>query len=192
VPNTSAISNSDDALSDLYAISLPAVQRDHSPLTGGGFEAGWTDWAHGGVLPQTVTGDDARSGSLAVRLGDPTFACRGGVPIGSAWMQRTISIPVSGVSTMRVHYKILSEDKFAGAGYDRFQILLNGAVVMLDGNQTSIYNCDYPPQSAGWEHFDLEVTPHSGQNITLRLENWNDFDQWYNTWTYVDDIELLP
>ena len=179
-------------MSDIYTIHLPSVLHDYAPLTNGGFEEGWTGWAYGGVLPQAISADDVRSGSFAARLGDPSYACRGGVPVGSAWLEQSITVPSSGVSTLRVHYRNFSEDKFAGVGFDRFQILVNGAVVMMDGNQTAVYNCDNPPQSQGWEEFNLDVIPYTGQNITLRLENWNDVDQWYNTWTYVDDIELLP
>jgi hypothetical protein len=36
------------------------------------------------------------------------------------------------------------------------------------------------------------VTGYQGTNITLRLENISAYDNWYNTWTYVDDIQFVP
>jgi hypothetical protein len=173
-------------------VYLPIVVGRYYPLDNGGFEDGWAGWSHGGELSQSVTTADRHSGTSAALLGNPAYPCNDGVPLGSAWAQRTISVPASGYTKLRVWYRIFSQDKFVDENYDRFQIVVNGSVVKMDGNQTVVYGCTNPAQSQGWEYFDVNVAPYAGRNITLRLENWSAFDRWYNTWTYVDDIQFVP
>jgi hypothetical protein len=178
-------------------VYLPLVLRDYSPLTNGGFEDGWIGWAHGGALRQAIITNDGwsgpHSGSYAARLGDPSYACNGGVPLGTAWIERTITVPSSGVSELEVYYKIYTEDKLSDpTKYDRFEIRVNGAVELRDGIATDPFGCDTPPRTTGWRVFSFDVTGYQGTNITLRLENISAYDNWYNTWTYVDDIQFVP
>jgi hypothetical protein len=182
---------------DYYYVYLPLVLRDYSPLTNGGFEDGWIGWAHGGALRQAIITNDGwsgpHSGSYAARLGDPSYACNGGVPLGTAWIERTITVPSSGVSELEVYYKIYTEDKLSDpTKYDRFEIRVNGAVELRDGIATDPFGCDTPPRTTGWRVFSFDVTGYQGTNITLRLENISAYDNWYNTWTYVDDIQFVP
>ena len=161
-------------------------------MPNGGFEDGWTGWQHDGQLAQSISTADVYEGSYAARLGDPSYACNLGVPVGSAWIEGTVSVPSRWVSKLRVYYRIWSEDKFKGYGFDRFRILVNGVEEMDDGNQTTVYSCSNLPQSEGWEYYDVDVTSYLGHDITLRLENWSEPDGWYNTWTYVDGLVFLP
>jgi hypothetical protein len=45
-------------------------------------------------------------------------------------------------------------------------------------------------QDLGWKPFTHDLTPFKGQEITLRFENVTRIDGWYNTWTYVDDVQI--
>jgi hypothetical protein len=180
-------------------LCVPVLVRNYAPLTNGGFEAGWAGWTHGGQLARSISMEDTHSGSYAALLGNPAYPCDGGVPLGSAWLQRTFMVPSSGVSTLRIWYRIWSEDTLAADQFDRFEIWVNGSFAFRDGNDSGIFGCDNDPQSDGWEYYDVDVTDLTGTNITLRLENWNwSYDptspgyDWFNTWTYVDDIQLLP
>jgi hypothetical protein len=178
-------------------LHVPLIMRSYAPLTNGGFELGWAGWTHGGELPQSISTADTHSGSYAALLGSPAYPCEGPIPLGRAWIQGTISVP-SGATDLRVWYRIWSQDQLAGALFDRFEIWLNGSLELRDGDPDDEYGCEYPPQSV-WEYYDIDVAAYAGQNVTLRLENWNWADEplWpdadiYNTWTYVDDIEFLP
>ncbi len=183
---------------DYNYVYLPLALRDYSPLTNGGFEDGWVGWAHGGVLPQSIISNDGwsgpHSGAFAARLGSPSYGCAGGVPMGTAWVEQTITVPRTGVSKLRIWYKIYSQDYFTPPyDFDMFRVLIGGTVVHRDGNEGAFdENCGMAPITEGWEYVDLSVTAYQGQNITLRLENVSAGDQWYNTWTYVDDIQFVP
>ncbi len=191
--NTSVYSDIASTKVEYRQLYLPLVLRNFPPIVpNGGFEDGWTGWQHGGELAQSISTADVYEGTYAARLGSPSYACTSGVPVGSAWLEKTISIPDEWVSTLRIYYRIWSEDKLDGDLYDRFQILMNGTRLMADGNQTGIFDCTNPPQSAGWEYFDIDVLAYRGLDITLRLENLSTPDGWYNTWTYVDAIKFLP
>jgi hypothetical protein len=195
--------HADSAVASTYVevgpLHIPVLVRNYSPLTNGGFEEGWAGWTHGGELAQTISSVDAHSGTYAARLGDPVYECRGGVPLGRAWAERTFTIPGSGVTKLQIWYRIWSEDQLNADLFDRFEIWLNGNLELRDGNVTGIYGCEEDPQSEGWESIEIEVSDYAGQSVTLRFENWNWADDpylptsdFYNTWTYVDDIELLP
>jgi hypothetical protein len=177
-------------------VYLPLVSRDYSLVTNGGFEDGWAGWAHGGALSQAIVTNDGwsgpHSGSYAARLGNPSYACNGGVPLGTAWVEQTIAVPSRGVSTLQIHYNIYSQDKLSDPKYDRFEIWVEGSLEWMDGILTDPYGCGTAPRTTGWRVFNFDVTGYQGTSITLRLQNVSDFDNWYNTWTYVDDIQLLP
>jgi hypothetical protein len=181
---------------DYYRVYIPQVLRAYSLVTNGGFEDGWAGWAHGGALSQAIISNDGwsgpHSGSYAARLGDPSYACNGGVPLGTAWIERTIAVPSRGVSTLQIHYNIYSQDKLSDPKYDRFEIWVEGSLEWMDGILTDPYGCGTAPRTTGWRVFNFDVTGYQGTSITLRLQNVSGFDNWYNTWTYVDDIQLLP
>jgi bacillopeptidase F (M6 metalloprotease family) len=43
----------------------------------------------------------------------------------------------------------------------------------------------------GWATGSVDLTPYAGMNITLSFRNYNRFDNWYNTYTYLDNIQLV-
>jgi len=70
--------------------ALPARCRSRWPppaFINGGFENGWTGWAHGGELDQAITAVNPYWAAF-LSLGNPAYVCLDGVPTGSAWMSR--------------------------------------------------------------------------------------------------------
>jgi uncharacterized repeat protein (TIGR01451 family) len=177
-----------------YNIYLPIVMRNAcSPLTNGDFETTWTGWLHGGELNQSVTSTNPYSGTFSALLGDPTYNCRGDVPQGSAWMEQTFSVPDTVSPTLSFRYNIFTHDKNSKLDdiYDRFDVKVNGTLVISDMNTTDPYGCD-DLRDLGWQQATVELGDYAGTCITLRFENWNRYDGWYNTWTYVDDVQVTP
>lgn len=65
----------------------------------------------------------------------------------------------------------------------------NPGLVFCDGNPSDPTKSN-PPKDLGWRSVTLDLSQFKGQNITLYLATFNRVDGWYNTWTYVDDLDL--
>jgi len=175
---------------------LPMLDRNYTDsaqeICDGGFESGRFEpcWEHGGELGQSVTTEMAYAGSHAARLGDPTYACSGGVPVGKAWLSQTIQVPSFGAAVLSFNYRIFTHDRLHVSDYDAFEVYVNNALVLRSGNTTDNYGCGSPPNDSGWRLFTYDVSTYRGQTIDVRFENISRPDGWYNTWTYVDEIAL--
>ena len=49
----------------------------------------------------------------------------------------------------------------------------------------------------GWRTGQIDLTPYKGQRVTIRFENKSTSDYgldvgWYNTWTFVDNVRIVP
>jgi len=44
----------------------------------------------------------------------------------------------------------------------------------------------------GWKKMFVDLRPYAGQTIRIRFANWNRSDPFYNTWTYLDDVQIEP
>ena len=209
---TLAVSNSCGAASPvshiltvrLYQLYLPLILKNYSPFTNGDFEAGWAGWRHGGELHQFVTseivtasGTEPVTGTYAALLGDPDYPCAGGVPLGSAWMEQTFSVPAHGTTRVVFSYRILTHDKSSPATedtYDSFDVYLihdsEKTLILRDYNSENFDFCNLL-NDLGWKTFSYTL-PASlrGTNVTLRFENVNRHDQFYNTYTYIDEVEV--
>jgi len=174
-------------------IYLPVIMNNYPPPTNGGFEQRWTGWTHGGTLHQTVSPDNPHSGSFAALLGDPGYRCENGVPIGSAWVEQTFRVPSTVSPTLYFWYNIFTHDKNSALTdtYDSFDVKIDGSRVFRDMNTTSPYKCNNL-RNLRWRHATIDLSPFRGADITLRFENWNRFDNWFNIWTYVDDVQVDP
>jgi hypothetical protein len=49
-----------------------------------------------------------------------------------------------------------------------------------------------PPSDLGWRRVTLDLSNYLGQTIDLYLANYNRQDNWFNTWTYVDNVTVVP
>lgn len=197
-----------NALTEIYTslaarracIYLPVLFRNWtSPgFVNGGFENGWSGWTHGGELAQSIT-STSQSGNFAALLGDPAYPCGGGVPVGSAWVEQTIVIPDSISPTLSFWYRIVSQDINPGPTeeFDSFDIVVSDTITstfryaMTGG----LYGC--APQNQfdndlGWQYATIDLSSFSGQQVTIRFANWNRPDMWYNSWTFLDDVVVMP
>jgi len=176
-------------------IYLPVIARRWPPIVNGGFEAGWTGWTHGGELAQTITSMNPHSGDFSALLGDPTYVCQYGVPIGSAWMEQTFRVPNIGNPRLSFWYNVVTQDvnSYLSDDFDSFDVGINGSLEFRDAKVTGMYGC--APQGTkdlGWRHGEIDLNDYRGQQVAIRFENWNRPDRWYNTWTFVDDVRFVP
>lgn len=175
-------------------IHLPIVLNNYRPVVNGGFEQGWRGWTHGGELHQSICSDAdfVHSGSRSALLGDPNYECKKGVPVGSAWMSQTFVVPSHMESPqLSFYYRIFSEDKFVEDKFDSFDVYINETLILRTGDPGDEYGCDRPADDLGWQHFDeWDLTGYRGQYITVKFYNVSRHDTWYNTWTYVDDVQI--
>lgn len=97
----------------------------------GGFELGSECWITGGVLPIAVQSDEKLEGGYAALLGDlDPRKCRGGLPIGEAWLRQRFWVPGDGAPYLSFSYRLISYDEFKFTGplgerYDHFDVYMD-------------------------------------------------------------------
>jgi len=190
-------------------VFLPIVTNKYckaKPLCNGDFETGdlscW-HYSHYDVedeLPVQVVPDPA-DGYRAL-LGSPDFQCWQGVPTGRAWMTQTFTVPSYGHPQLSFRYEMHTQHTIE---YDTFEVFLE-----TQENQYQILKVGQPPPKSGCKEepniiagtcaidltnpMDCEGNPIDAdficKHVTLRFENWNRVLIYYNTWTYVDDVEF--
>lgn len=170
-------------------------------LRNGDFETGDLEpWIGGGRLPVKIT--PGPWGSNSARLGDPSYNCSS-VPVGSAWLEQTFwTCPSTTLTcrppTLTFKYRMHTQDNDKN---DTFTVTLNGHQILKVGNTGSKTKCNKDEfTTSGTCTIDLaNPTDCAGNSIaanflctdvTLRFENKNGNNNWYNTWTYVDDVEF--
>jgi hypothetical protein len=177
--------------SGVKKVFLPLVMR---PLCWG-FETGdFAGWQHGGELAQSVSTAMPHSGSYSALLGRTNYPCDN-VPVGSAWMSRTLTVPSSGSPTLSFWYRIYTQDYNPSEPwkYDYFAVYINGSdLVVKDANTTQEQGCS-PTHDLGWKPVNFSLDAYKGQTIEIAFYNYNrdstgKYPEWYNTYTYVDDV----
>ena len=215
-----------------YYVELPAsLPRLHLPfanlnfftLSNGGFEdgqAGWT-FANNG-LPVSIVADSPvnpatgtldlsiPSGSRSALLGNIGYPCTspGSVPIGSAEIRKTITIPNSPNKQVFLdfNYIIYSQDASTSITFDRFEVYIQDAgspiLRFADGNSVSAplscINWRRVPgpenlrdsKQDGWALGSIDLTANKGHTIVIFFRNYSRYDNYYNTYTYLDNIQL--
>ena len=171
---------------------LPLTMRNYRPLCNGGFETGdLTCWAGGGALKRSVQAGTAYAGTYAALLGDPAYTCRGGVPVGEAWIGQTVSVPPCANPTLSFRYRIGSNDRLSGDKWDSFDVYVNDTLILRDGNTAwALASCDLAAWDSGWRDFTYDLGAQGGQNVQISFHNVSRKDQYYNTWTYLDQVQL--
>jgi hypothetical protein len=133
-----------------------------------------------------------------VLLGSPGYGCNQ-VPTGVAGVNQTFAVPdVLEGKTVRLNFKyiIYSQDASTAAKFDRFEVRINDRLAFWDGNlnNTDLNLCKYRRvPEAGWASASIDlVTPvnYRGKTVTVSFENWSRTDHFYNTFTYLDDIQI--
>jgi hypothetical protein len=180
-------------------VYLPSVLRNYTPpLSNGDFEAGFAYWQIEKVpLPVGIISFD---GDNTLLLGKTDYPC-GNVPLGHAAAEQFFRVPQD-ATDMTFKYIIWTQDASPSSTYDRFEVYINGTLAFSDGNQVQTgLACDKwrrvpgpenPRNGAtsGWATATIDLSSYRGQSITLSFRNYSRFDNWYNTYTYIDDITV--
>jgi hypothetical protein len=178
---------------EIKKIFLPIIMV---PDPNWGFETGdFTSWEHGGELAQSVSTAVPHSDNYSALLGNPGYKCSGGVPLGSAWLRRTVKVPSSGSPTLSFWYRIVTQDKTSTATldlYDLFEVRINGSRVFTDANFTVDPDWKTCPitYNSEWKPVVVPLDAYKGQIIQITFYNYNRPDKWYNTYTYLDDVSV--
>ena len=174
----------------------------------GSFDTGnFTAWGAGGQLFEAVVPTVGPMGNtvLAARLGSedygPSLTVPGAVPVGNATITQTLRIPDASQyrrPMLRFWYRVLTYDVIYSERYQRLQDSLDVsihnqagnllALVLRDGNSTQVFKQLY---DTGWKSATLDLRPYAGQTVQLVFANWNRVDNLFNTWSYLDDIQVL-
>ncbi|HNT78728.1 MAG TPA: hypothetical protein PKH77_27275 [Anaerolineae bacterium] len=167
-------------------VSAPAIATI-TLLENGDFNDELAHWE----VTQTNLPAAAREGRAL--LGDAALSCHP-IPIGEAAVAQTVdlrAVPPDRAITLYFDYEIVTEDKFTHSDYDRFMVLIAGEEKHRDGYQgNETIGC------GRWHtlqqtNFALDLTPYRGQSVSLFLGNTTRFDEWYNTYTYVDNVHIV-
>jgi len=154
-------------------------------LCNGNFDNGLACWQHGGELRQDVK---CEGGQCYAVLGSPDYKCAGGVPVGEAWIKQSFQVPETVSPTLSLRYRVLSYDVMS---FDFFQVSINGTPVNQFGNAEGVSDCNREVWDSGWQSVELDLSPYIGEELVeVSLRNFNKTHEWWNTWTYVDDIEV--
>ena len=170
----------------------PIVSQSIFLLQNGDFQDGLNGW------PVSATGGlEFGIVNNKLRLGKDTYACNGGVPVGYARAQLTLTIPQTPGYELRFSYKVHTQDQLGGADngrYDSFDVHINTPEppdILRAGNSTQSVNCPnwFTVSSPAGGH-PVPLDPYSGQ-ITIYFTNWSRADGWYNTYTDLERVWIV-
>jgi len=151
----------------------------------GNFEDDFECWQHGGELHQDVKCD---GGQCYAVLGDPSYNCEGGVPLGEAWIGQSFQVPLTVSPTLSLRYRVFSYDL---DNLDFFQVSADGEPLFQSGNpEWAESSCDREAWDSGWQSVQFDLSLYKGKSVEVFLRNVNGMYEWWNTWTYVDDVEI--
>jgi hypothetical protein len=141
-------------------------------------------------------------GDYAMLLGNTSYPCAyDGVPIGHAAIEQAFNLPPN-VDKLTFKYIIWSQDASTDVIYDRFEVYVNGNLQFYDGNQISTgLNCNNwrrvpgpenprGGETSGWATGEIDLDAYAGQTVTISFRNYNRYDGWYNTYTYIDNVNI--
>jgi hypothetical protein len=193
-----------------FRVYMPLVLTNYDPFVNGSFEQEFAGWNRvTAPLPvSTVSGVQERPsgstapshGSQAVLLGNTGYSCSG-MPEGYAAVEQTFVVPEN-ASQLTFDYIMWTQDASPKSIYDRFEVYINGNLVFADGNQVNEnLSCDTwrrvpGPENprngvtSGWASKTISLAGYQGERITLSFRNYSRFDNWYNTYTYIDNVNI--
>jgi hypothetical protein len=193
VSNESSYTDGQDCTfyySGIKKVFLPIIV---APDPNWGFETGdFTSWQQGGQLTQSVSTAMPHCGNYSALLGSPGYACNGGVPIGSAWLRRSVTVPSSGSPILSFQYRIYTQDYNASEPwqYDYFAVDINGSEVLTDSNTIWPADQNCTTYEFEWTPGVVSLDAYKGDTIQITFYNYNRPDEYYNTYTYVDDVSV--
>ncbi|MCX6031067.1 MAG: hypothetical protein NT169_17440 [Chloroflexi bacterium] len=172
------------------------------------FDTGnFSDWTTSGLLRKAVVPTDGPGGAtvLAARLGSPEYGPSieepGQVPVGNAAISQTITVPaLTQVArpTLAFWYRVYSYDVLYSERLKRFVDTFEVSVgdpatgstpdlLLRTGNVTNRYGALY---DSGWQFAALDLRPYAGRTVNLTFTNYNREDNLFNTWSFVDAIQV--
>jgi len=143
-------------------------------------------------LPVSPSTDN---GNPAALLGNPAYPC-GNVPTGTGSLSQSFIMPDTQGKplVLTFNYHIITDDQNPqmNLDQDRFDVLLNGISVFSDMNRSNGYGCGNHAV-IGPRTQSVTVTgfsPGESVNLTFRVRNGTVPDSDFNTYVYVDDVQL--
>jgi hypothetical protein len=177
------------------SIYQPIIHRPPE-IQNGDFSSGLEYWTIDPASKLSVTSavDSQYPGDGgAALLGNPNYACNGGVPSGYGGLSQNIvldRVP----AVLKFTYHIYTQDRNNyNPNWDQFEVWLNGTLVLTDTNDES---GPFPDCGTLYilhrETASIPLTGKSGDtiNLTFRVKNGPDGDHSYNTYVYVDNVRI--
>lgn len=177
-------------------VYLPTIRGTIGIQNGDFSKPNLTDWTidPGSALNVSESFDPTYPGNPAALLGSPDYACRGGMTIGYAILSQSFTMPEAPAGqrpVLKFSYHIYTSDKNYNLNdqADRFDVLINGRLVLKDMNQSFPYTCD-TLYDLGHKQASIPMTGSLGDWISLTFRLRNGIDRDYNTYVYLDDVRL--
>jgi len=193
------------AVQNIPPTPTPTSMPTPTPLfviKNGDFENGFTDWSHGGDLPQSVidrlsNGEAPYQGNYSALLGDPETQCIPQTRIHANMFQ---DFPVPNISepvSLSFAYRIFTHDVINLSYlivYLHDVTIDKSWVIVQDGLPGSVFG-GWCSNDLGWRTFRYDLSPFKGHSVRLSFYNHNFWpgSEWYNShgiWTYIDDVKL--
>ena len=120
------------------------------------------------------------------------------MPIGKAWISQTFvplcPDPSRPRPMLSFKYKIYSHERLQDSSRDSFEVYINGQRVWRNPSNPKWKippaPCTHDPWNLGWkESPPLDLSPYQVP-ITVSFWNASRGDSWFNTYTYVDDVQV--
>ena len=200
-------------------MALPYVQNYFKNLGNGDFEEGTLSWDFKNFgLPSVLieenptypgTGQEDTSipiGDYSAQLGQFGYSCdKFGVPVGAAVIEQQLyvaDLPSTSVE-LQFKYVIYTLDQnpdlpLDPSDYDRFEVHVLSAsgdeLGFSDMNNNSPISCTNwrrLPSNSGWKTGTVDLDDYRGESILISFQNYNRPDGWYNTISFLDEVELV-
>ncbi len=178
-----------------YRVYLPLQLRDFHVFCNGGFETGNLDcWYSHGEFLRSVQSKVVHSGKYAALLGIPDTCSQEG-QLGNACIEQIVNVPSNCSSILSFTYAISTYDHIRfpdGRLGDSFDVYVQDTLKWRDGYDNypnQVPGCD-SLQNLGWKLGAVDLSDYQGQSVRVLFCNVTRQDKYFNTWTYLDDVDV--
>ena len=201
-------------------VSLPVLTNNFYTLTNGDFENNQSGWQFvNNGLPSSIVSTTPTdpstgapdtyipAGAHSAILGDPNYPCTS-MPLGYAEIRQTFTVPNTANAQVWLDfdYIIYSQDASTRSDLDRFEVYLqdggNPVLRFSDGNMINDpVGCSEwrrvpgsenlrDGKANGWATASIDISASKGHTITIYFQNYSRYDNYYNTYTYLDNVRM--